>query len=252
MRYPGSSIDRAQVMSNFVSWDIDYPGYNPPYYTSKTVLKRPPWADPESTEGIKFNQLDGNVNRISFHGHYQIIDSRPRNPFGRKGIAGRGRLGKWGPNHAVDIVVCRWLKNKRIEFVCIERRDNGRNAFPGGMIDNGETAEQATIREAMEEIFNIPDSALRDRAHKWLIRNVPKGINIYQGYVGDSRATDNSWIETSVTACLENSDDTIDFPIVAGDDAASAFWTEANSKSKIFGGHKSILETLCEKLGAKF
>jgi len=28
-----------------------------------------------------------------------------RNPIGRTGMTGRGLLGKWGPNHAVDPVV---------------------------------------------------------------------------------------------------------------------------------------------------
>ena len=31
-----------------------------------------------------------------------------RNPMGRTGIAGRGLFGRWGPNHAVHVVVTRW------------------------------------------------------------------------------------------------------------------------------------------------
>ncbi|KII63410.1 ADP-ribose pyrophosphatase, mitochondrial [Thelohanellus kitauei] len=178
MRYPRSKVKRAKVPRNLVSWDTDYPGYNPPYYTSKTVLSLPYLHDPESTEDINFNQIDRYIYRTSFHGPYRIVDGLPRNPFGRKGIAGRGSLGKWGPNHAVDIVICRWLSDQRIEFLCIERRDNGRYAFPGGMIDNGETVEDATSREAMDKIFNIQDIEIRDRANQWLTRNLKKGINV--------------------------------------------------------------------------
>ena len=40
---------------------------------------------------------------------YKIINGRPRNPVGRTGITGRGQLGKWGPNHAADPIVTRFV-----------------------------------------------------------------------------------------------------------------------------------------------
>lgn len=52
--------------------------------------------------------MDGTVNRVSWTGRYQIVDSRPLNPEGRTGLKGRGVLGKWGPNHAADPIVTRW------------------------------------------------------------------------------------------------------------------------------------------------
>ena len=36
----------------------------------------------------------------------------PRNPKGRTGIAGRGVLWLWGPNHAADPIITRWAKDK--------------------------------------------------------------------------------------------------------------------------------------------
>lgn len=88
---------------------------------------------------LKFNAIDGDTNRISHHGPYQLDeDGAPvyvhgtciywltkcfllrnlfaltysiaiffRNPVGRTGLKGRGTLGKWGPNHAADPVVTR-------------------------------------------------------------------------------------------------------------------------------------------------
>lgn len=63
---------------------------------------------------------------------------------GRTGIRGRGLLGRWGPNHAADPIVTRWLRDssgKRIlnqdtkkpilEFVGIMRRIGGEWAIPG-------------------------------------------------------------------------------------------------------------------------
>ena len=32
-----------------------------------------------------------------------------RNPVGRTGVCGRGRLARWGPNHAADPIVTRYL-----------------------------------------------------------------------------------------------------------------------------------------------
>ncbi len=58
-------------------------------------------------------------------------------------VSGRGLLGRWGPNHAGDPVVTRWAKNEQntkqkiLEIILINRKDNGDLAFPGGMVDPG-------------------------------------------------------------------------------------------------------------------
>ena len=58
---------------------------------------------------IKFNAFDKKFNclRESYHGPYYFIqfdvDNKilvPCNPIGRTGIIGRGKLARWGPNHA--------------------------------------------------------------------------------------------------------------------------------------------------------
>lgn len=59
----------------------------------------------------KWHTLDGNVDRRSFHGKYEIRDKYPLNMAGRTGIIGRGLLGRWGVNHAADPVVSRWKRN---------------------------------------------------------------------------------------------------------------------------------------------
>jgi ADP-ribose pyrophosphatase len=75
---------------------------------------------------------------------------------GRTGLRGRGRLGRWGPNHAADPIVTRWKRirpptanndgvvekmdevevnkdtNKPIlEFVAVLRDDTNEWAIPG-------------------------------------------------------------------------------------------------------------------------
>ena len=43
-----------------------------------------------------------------------------RNPCGRTGLKGRGLLGRWGPNHAADPIVTRWLNIfLLIKYICI-------------------------------------------------------------------------------------------------------------------------------------
>lgn len=46
------------------------------------------------------------------------------------------------------------------------------------MVDDGETREEATIREAMEEAFNLPNKDETEKAYQWLKRNVPKGKTV--------------------------------------------------------------------------
>ncbi len=88
--------------------------------------------------------MDGNVDRRSHMGPYPVEDHRPLNPQGRTGLSGRGVLGRWGPNHAADPIVTRWKRDAAgdielspetgrgvLEFVSIERKDDGGWAIPG-------------------------------------------------------------------------------------------------------------------------
>ena len=105
-----------------------------------------------------------------------MVDSnnRPLNIHGRTGVTGRGVLGKWGPNHAADPVVTRWKMLETgngekfldetsgkpvLEFVCIQRKDTGIWAIPGGMVDPGEKVSTTVKREFMEEALDSTGSA---------------------------------------------------------------------------------------------
>lgn len=68
----------------------------------------------------KWNEIDGNINRISYLGNYTIVNNRPLNPIGRTGLSGRGILGKWGPNHAADPIVTRWKRESDGSKACNE------------------------------------------------------------------------------------------------------------------------------------
>jgi ADP-ribose pyrophosphatase len=126
-------IKRFPVPDDKVPWSVPWEDYQPVDYTAPVVLKGPVWADPDiklnnintynfmyitmlmciirggimPSKPVKFNEMDGNINRVSHTGRYELDNGVPRNPVGRTGMCGRGLLGKWGPNHAADPVVTR-------------------------------------------------------------------------------------------------------------------------------------------------
>ena len=65
--------------------------------------------DNNRPDEYEFNKMDirYNIDRRSHEGLYKVIDHLPYNPKGRTGLMGRGKLGRWGPNHACDPVVTR-------------------------------------------------------------------------------------------------------------------------------------------------
>ena len=172
---------------------------------------------------------------MSHEGEYLLDQAnKPLNPCGRTGLTGRGVLGKWGPNHAADPVVTRWKLEATtgqrmiqqdtgkpvLEFVCIQRKDSGVWAIPGGMVDPGERIATTVKREFMEEALDSTATGKQnvDQLHAVIndffehgeeVRNINMMMmmmmmmmmifpKIYRGYVDDPRNTDNAWMETVV------------------------------------------------------
>lgn len=194
------TIQRLAVPDESVLWSVDLDGYEPKFYEAPG-LQGKPWADPKFDEPSfkpKYNALDGEVNRVSHTGEYQVVNGLPLNPFGRTGIAGRGILGRYGVNHAADPIVSTWKRDEGnsivkhaksgkpiLRILCIKRRDTGEIALPGGMVDPGEQVSTTLKREFIEEALNgkIKESDLDEF--------FSDGSEIYKGYVDDPRNTDN-------------------------------------------------------------
>ena len=106
-------------------------------------------------QGRKLRDAAGDATKDAVH--FDERTGAPRNPRGRTGLAGRGLLGKWGPNHAADPIVTRWGPDKDehgerpLQMVAIKRQDTGDWAIPGGMVDDGEHLSDTLKREFAEE-----------------------------------------------------------------------------------------------------
>lgn len=108
------TIRRFKVPDDKVSWDVDMQPYNPTAYTdnTKAELQDPNfWVMKSGKHEVMFNANEKKgYNRLSHEGPYRIVDGVPQNPHGRTGVKERGKLWRWGPNHAADPVVTRWAR----------------------------------------------------------------------------------------------------------------------------------------------
>lgn len=229
---PSIYPDRYEIPESFVSWDIPFENYNPPYYVAPQVIENDSdkklggWADPEDVEKVR------KIRSITSYEGEVLYDQngRPLNPRGRTGVSGRGLWGKWGPNYAADPIVTRLnSQTGKLEIILIRRKDTGEWALPGGMVDAGERVSRTLERELGEESgVNI---------------NFESAEKVYEGYVDDPRNTDNAWGETSAYHLhLAGEEGLIE--LKAGDDAGAAQWQVVNENTlgKLYASHGSVIK----------
>ncbi|GMT14777.1 hypothetical protein PFISCL1PPCAC_6074 [Pristionchus fissidentatus] len=233
--YLNSTIKRLLVPDEKVNWSSEWSSYQATDYTDPSTNGKP-WADNDDLSAMRFNALDGAVNRKSHQVDYAFdVNGRPLNPMGRTGLSGRGILGRWGPNHAADPIVSRF-KDGRLQFVAIKRKDTGEWAIPGGMVDPGEQVSATLKREFGEE-------ALGGKAAQ-MEKVWGNGKQIYAGYVDDPRNTDNAWMETVVVNFHDSDGIMNDVKLEAGDDAASVRWVFVDANESLYASHQEFINLL--------
>jgi len=236
----------ADVPDGLRPWGTPWPGYAPVDITppelraaalegETEVWITDPVADPTEV-------ADWGCRRARAVLPYEISPAgAPLNPTGRTGRAGRN-LGSWGENAAADPIVVAGVGEDR-QVLLVRRGDVGAWAIPGGMLDPGETAQEAAVRELREET-GVDLAGVRPQI-------------LSRGYVADWRATDHAWVCS--TAALYLVPGTV--AAVAGDDAVDARWWPAATfeglaaaaavRGGVYEAHLPLLEAALERAGGR-
>ena len=204
---------RTEFDDEYVPWSTPLLKYAPPDYTAPEVRKNAittrsasnarkivQWADPTL---IDMANAEGLSARHTFESPitFDPDSLRPRNPRGRTGLAGRGRLGRWGANHAVDPIVTRYHpRTNQLQVVVVRRRDTNEWALPGKFLVTGEGVPTG-LRNAFEpKAMNFKGQRQEEDRMRLLLDELfvddIAERTVYKGYVDDPRNTDNAWVET--------------------------------------------------------
>ncbi|XP_062988393.1 transient receptor potential cation channel subfamily M member 2 isoform X1 [Elgaria multicarinata webbii] len=257
--YPNSTAVRFPVPDEKVPWEIEFEIYNPPFYSTERQENVIPEFLRDSLENlsrINFNGMDGDINRQSFHGTYQVKDDLPLNPMGRTGLKGQGILRFFGPNHALHPIVTRWRRNvdgsiyrkslkKMLEVLVVKFPFSEYWALPGGSLEPGEALPQKLKRVLRREFWPQFQKLLN------------QGTEVYKGYVDDPRNTDNAWIETvAVSVHFEDQNDVemkrLNSFLHGCDLEVTARWQVVDKKVPLYVNHKELLQKASLLLGAYY
>lgn len=189
-------------------WSVSWPTYAPVDVTPPELLPAalaeevPGWAEAAATPA---DVRDWPERQAAALVRFEV-DERgwPLHPQGRTGRTGRN-LGRWGENAAADPIVVAGSGDGR-RVLLITRDDIGVEAIPGGMVDPGETAPAALVRELREE------TGVDLAGHEPVI--------LGRDLVDDWRASDHAWVASTSALYLLPATVTA----VAADDALDATW----------------------------
>ena len=270
--------ERCAVRDEQVPWTYPWPDYRPTRHTDKVVLENDidrkrngeggfGWADPADVQSVgselRFRRTywkSGGFGRTSGKTYdllQEVVEfdrntKAPLNPRGRTGMAGRGLLGKWGPNHAADPIVTRWHEGK-LQMAAIKRSDNGQWAIPGGMVDAGETVSVTVKREFKEEAGNHLAGAEKVEFDRLVEELFQYGEPIYAGYVDDPRNTDNAWMETVAMHFHCSEELGRKLKLRGGDDAKYASWLDIDPVrepryAELYASHRDWVDRIAERM----
>eukprot|EP00300_Choanocystis_sp_HF-7_P012105 c17749_g1_i2.p1 GENE.c17749_g1_i2~~c17749_g1_i2.p1 ORF type:complete len:744 (+),score=131.52 c17749_g1_i2:64-2232(+) len=244
-KYPA----RAPVPGQFVPWEVDFTGYEPPYFVHQSVLateQRAIEVDLESMSPEVLQARRSCTGPIVFDAH-----DKPRNPFGRTGLRGRGLLARWGPNKAVNVIVTRHHPTLGVlQMVSIQRRDTGEWALPGGFLEPNEDSRSAQRRLFETEALGNPGPSLGPELSTLLTNLFSSPTLVYDGYVDDPRNTDNAWVETVASHFHCTPTLALILEPAPGATVRNACWMPLNQTpeelSQLYASHAQIVQLLLD------
>jgi len=226
---------RFEVPDALVPWSVPFEGYAPVEFNAPVVVDvRTPWADPQDVSKVSHPFA-------SFMGEVKFNEAGlPMYPVGRTGLCGRGVLGKWGANFAVDSILTTVDSDGLLVVLTIIRKDTGERAFPGGMVDPGEGVLATRNRELFEELA-VRESDLAQSLYERVV---------WRGYVDDPRNTDNAWLETTAIHTHLSNEVAASMDLEAGDDAADFLWVHISVEtlSNFYASHGLTLMRALEMM----
>ncbi len=222
-------------------------GYNPPFYELPCFTgERPAWADPLVVPKNELDERHTYVNMeltpLKDSGYvYDPISNAYLNPKGKTGIKGRGMLGKFGPNHAADVIVTRYHKGKCQALLVEKKLEGGTTAFawPAGMVEAGESVPLTLRRELTEEAVAEGDAVER------LFQTCRRSV-VYAGHVDDWRNTDVAWMETNAVHyhATQEIGDQLELKVDDTDEIHKSMWVDMDSVTQMYASHMDWLVTV--------
>ena len=175
---------RHRISIDYASWRFDCPDYSPPYHVALSVIENDytkiadGWAEPENIVLVEKEFEDCNRDK----------DGRPLHPRGRTGLAGRGLLGRWGANPAVNCVIFRsGIKTDSFEVLLCKKDQEEKLTLPRGFVYPGQS-EKIAIASVLKKKCGWSES--------------DTGEIISQGIAYDDRQTDHAWVEMTTFSLL--------------------------------------------------
>ena len=229
--------------------------YMPPEFEAGVLhqASKPVWADHAHVydqmkigERVCYDETTKKLCTVLLECHFDQATQRFKNPKGKTGIRGRGELGRWGPNHAADVIVTRTMPDgTHMALLCMKNVGDGKSAlcWPAGMVEPGSTVPQTLRAELSQEA--VADSNAVDK----LFDLCDKG-SVFAGHVDDWRNTDDAWIETKAQHfhAPEEIASQLQLRVADTDEIASVAWYDMARVSDMYASHLDWLRIVLRKL----
>ena len=231
--------------------DWDDTSYAPHEFFAGVLLTNPPpvWADPtdfcdKEAVGAYLCYMDGKGDGKTTVAAKCTFDARgrPRNPKGKTGLCGRGLLGRWGPNHAADVIVTRVNGEGKTQVLLVTKHVGDMQsplAFPAGMVEPGSDVPETLRAELTQEA--VKESTAVER----LFKECRVGV-VYRGHVDDARNTDNAWMETTAVHfhATEEIAAELQLGVVDTGEIKGVAWYDIDAPTAMYASHLSWLENV--------